>query len=81
VCVCVCVIYIYIYYTHTHTGARLCGFSSYQVNGGGWVKKDKHWGKNLKLDQFAAGIQEFFHNGDRIRRRIAARMYFLLRTH
>ena len=45
------------------------------------MKKDKHWGKNLKLDQFAAGIQEFFHNGDRIRRRIAARMYFLLRTH
>uniref|UniRef100_A0A7S4NTG6 Kinase n=1 Tax=Guillardia theta TaxID=55529 RepID=A0A7S4NTG6_GUITH len=60
-------------------GARICGLRVYQVKSHEYRMLDKHWGKNLTFQDFSEGMQIFFNNGVRIRRRIAHRMLELLK--
>jgi hypothetical protein len=43
----------------------------YQVETEDYMMLDKHWGKQLSFQEFGLGIEKFFCNGRRTRRRLA----------
>eukprot|EP00291_Cryptomonas_curvata_P016757 CAMPEP_0172163902 /NCGR_PEP_ID=MMETSP1050-20130122/7535_1 /TAXON_ID=233186 /ORGANISM="Cryptomonas curvata, Strain CCAP979/52" /LENGTH=407 /DNA_ID=CAMNT_0012834155 /DNA_START=53 /DNA_END=1273 /DNA_ORIENTATION=+ len=60
-------------------GARICGMRVYKVEQGEFEQMDKHWGKKLTPKEFCAGLERFFNNGRRVRRRLVPRFLDRLR--
>mmetsp|Transcript_14706 Transcript_14706/g.35493 ORF Transcript_14706/g.35493 Transcript_14706/m.35493 type:complete len:256 (+) Transcript_14706:251-1018(+) len=54
-------------------GARVCGLRVYQVDTEDYMMLDKHWGKQLTFEEFGPGIEKYFFNGRRTRRKVAGR--------
>ncbi|KAG5676042.1 hypothetical protein PVAND_005897 [Polypedilum vanderplanki] len=56
--------------TSSKLGVRLCGLQKYNVHNKTVIKRDKYWGRQLSEQQFKKAIQDFFHNGVRLRTKV-----------
>jgi 50S ribosomal subunit-associated GTPase HflX len=60
--------------TSASLGVRLCGMQVYQANIKHYVKRDKYWGRELNEEGFRGALQNFFHNGYRLRVKVIAKV-------
>lgn len=56
--------------TSASLGVRLCGMQTYQPYLDQYAKRDKYWGRELNEDGFKKALQDFFHNGHRLRSQV-----------
>ncbi|XP_058054020.1 uncharacterized protein LOC131205785 [Anopheles bellator] len=60
--------------TSASLGVRLCGMQVYQADLDHYMKRDKYWGRELNEDGFKGALQNFFHNGYRLRVKVIAKV-------
>ncbi|XP_053690169.1 uncharacterized protein LOC128738799 [Sabethes cyaneus] len=60
--------------TSASLGVRLCGMQVYQADIDHYMKKDKYWGRELNEEGFKGALNNFFHNGYKLRAKIIAKV-------